>query len=259
MTCGEACVTCLCVRLPRRVILSILARSLLVQSAWNFKGMQNIGFTYVLAPGLRHLLGDRADEAVRRSIAFFNTQPYMAPTLAGVCLHLYEKGEEDKIRKFIPSLSGSLAALGDTFFWAKLKPILALVLVTCALSGAYLGMVLALIAYNAAHLWIMTWGFFKGYRHGIEGALVVGRTISVDSTHHLGLVMAFIAGITLGITVLGRIGPQAFLGPSVGPLAAVSTAIALFAAYAAFRWLRLDILWFIYGVFTLSVIWTMLK
>ncbi len=230
-----------------------------MQAAWNFKGMQNIGFTYTLIPGLKYILKDRADEAVRRSIPFFNTQPYMAPTIAGVCLHLYEKGEEDKIQRMVALLSSSLAALGDTFFWARLKPFAALLMLVCVMAGAPWGMVIVILAYNAIHFWIMGWGFLEGYHSGMDGALAVGKAISVDSTDRLPLAVSFLCGVVLCLSALWFSRP----GVTGAPVARFDTlmwlGIALLALHTALRKMNVHLFWFIYGVFALTVIWTMFK
>ena len=246
-------------RIPLRVMLAVFLRSLFIQAAWNFKGMQNIGFSFALAPGLTHVLGENASRGIERSLSFFNTQPYMAPTIMGVYLHLYERGEETSIPKIGPSLSGSLAALGDTFFWATLKPIMALLLIVCVVTGAPWCALAVLVGYNAVHVWIMAWGFSQGYSKGMEGALAVGRAISINRTGRISLGIPFLCGVVLFLAAV-RLAPPDIPGvPHVGHTPpGVLGGILFIAAFALAR-AGARIYWFVYGVFALSVIWTMLK
>jgi len=210
--------------------------------------MQNIGFTYALLPGLKTIIPQRFTEVIHRYSAFFNTQPYMAPTAAGVFLHLHEQGEEELIERIKPSLSGSLAAIGDTFFWATLKPLLALSLLISVLTEQFWGLTVAVLLYNSVHLWTMSWGLLEGYKHGPEGAFSLGRILSVTLSKNLTLMIPFLCG-ALVILVSQRIGPGIDL--IVG--------LVLFAASTVLIKLRVNIFWLVYGVFTLSMLWTILQ
>ena len=67
-------------RLPWPVLLRIFLRSFLVQASWNFERLQNLGFFYLLSPGLRSIYGDSLPSDVcERHSAYFNTHPYFSP------------------------------------------------------------------------------------------------------------------------------------------------------------------------------------
>ena len=236
------------VKMPIRVALSILWKSLFIQAAWNFKGMQNIGFTHAILPGLKHTIPEKIPDAIKRYIPFFNTQPYMAPTAIGVFLHLYEQDNEELIEKIRPSLTGSLAAIGDTFFWTTLKPLLALLLLISAIADQLWGLFLALVLFNSVHLWTMTWGFFLGYRQGPQGALSLGHLLSVDFSRNASLLITFLSGVILCL-VPGWIGiDHSFIA-----------GFFIFVTSSVLIKLRVNIFWLVYGVFTLSMLWAMLR
>ena len=234
--------------MPIRVALSILWRSFFVQAAWNFKGMQNIGFTHAILPGLKLLLPEKMPEAVKRYIPFFNTQPYMAPTAIGVFLNLHGQSKEVLIEKISPSLTGSLAAIGDTFFWATLKPLLALSLLISAITDQLWGIFISLFLYNSIHIWAMTWGFLQGYRQGPQGALTLGHMLSVDFSKRISLLIPFLSGMVLCII------PK-WIGTSHG----LFVGFCAFVISSVLLKLRVNIFWLVYGVFTLSMLWTMLR
>lgn len=221
--------------------------------------MQNIGFTHAILPGLKQIMPERIDEGVRRYLPFFNTQPYMAPTIIGVYLHLHEEGKEDMITKLSPVLSGTLAALGDTFFWATLKPILALLFLLCVFLDQLWGLVLALVVYNTAHLWVMAWGFIQGYRHGADGALSMGKILSIDVTRYISLAIPFLSGTVLGLAAVWFSLDSEFPAILPGVDQGIGAGVILFLASVVLMKLRVGIFWLVYGVFTLSMIWTMLR
>lgn len=209
--------------------------------------MQNIGFTNAILPGLRIIIPEKLSGALSRYSMFFNTQPYMAPTAIGVFLHLHERGEEELIEKIKPSLSGSLAAIGDTFFWSTLKPLLALVLLLSALSGRMEGLFISIILFNSLHLWTIAWGFSHGYNHGPQGALAIGRILSIDLSRNISLLIPFLCG-----------GLLCYLPLKVDSEHGLFIVLPLFAASVVLLKLRANIFWLVYGVFTLSVLWTIL-
>lgn len=233
--------------MPIKVVLSIIWRSLFIQAAWNFKGMQNIGFTHAIIPGLKHLSQENHPENTNHTVSFFNTQPYMASTAIGVFLHLQENGNEEMIEKIRPSLTGSLAAIGDTFFWTVMKPVLAILLLFSAVFDQMWGLFMALILYNTLHLWTVAWGFSMGYRKGPQGALTMGRLLSVDLSNNVSLLIPFLSGILLF-----------YIPHKFGPDQSLITVILLFVVSTVLLKLRVNIFWLVYGVFTLTVLWTIL-
>ena len=219
-------------KLTRGAAAEILWRSFFIQGAWNFKGMQNLGFTWSMLPGLKRVAGDGIGKSAGRYLRFFNTHPYMAPTVMGVLLNLEEQGNAGQADKLKQALSSSLAAIGDSFFWATLKPVAALLFLLAAITGEVWAMALVLVAYNALHVWTMAWGFSRGYRSGPEGALAVGR----------------VAGMALASL-------SAWPGIGEGmPLAAGVFILSL----AAHRF-KLGVFRLFYGVFALTLIWTIIR
>lgn len=151
----------------------VFARSLFLQASWNPQGMQNLGLAYALFPALKRLYPDpeRQMAAVRRHLAFFNTQPYMAAAILGGVLFHEERiarGEErpEQVVGFKAALMGPLAALGDGFFWLSLRPALG---AFCAALVPLLqewAAVLFLVLYNVVHLTLRARLFRMGLKLG---------------------------------------------------------------------------------------------
>lgn len=209
--------------------------------------MQTQGYLYAIMPGLASIHGQDLDDAIKRHNTFFNTQPYLAPTVIGINLNLEEQGQYSLISKVQPSVSGSLAAIGDSFFWATLKPIVALLGLLAVLFDAPLGIIMTLLLFNVVHFWIMIWGFHTGYSLGPEGAFKVGAAISVDKTRIASCAIPFLCGAVLALAAWGTGSGNIFLG------------LALFlASYLALK-IRLNSFIIFYGLFILILIWTIIK
>ena len=212
--------------LPAMTLLRVFARSLFLQASWNPQGMQNLGLAYALFPALKALYPDpdRQMAAVRRHLAFFNTQPYMAAAILGGVIHheaRIARGEEgpEVVVGFKAALMGPLAALGDGFFWLSLRPALgafcaALVPVLDAWAA-----VLFLVLYNVVHLTLRAKLFRMGLRLGDRLVEAVAhahlpawgarlRTVGAASA---GGAVAYLA-ISLGANQGGRVGNALAVG-----------------------------------------------
>ncbi len=160
-----------------------------MQACWSFDGMQNLGFLMALDPVLQRTNPAPADyrRSVLRHLGYFNTHPYMAGFVLGVVAGMEERladfpREERKVReagieRLKTSLSASLGAIGDSFFWGALRPACAAwaVLVWIFLwtlnvpHPIFWGGVFYLAAFNVPALWVRWRGVRLGYelREGV--------------------------------------------------------------------------------------------
>lgn len=205
--------------------------------------MQNVGFSFMLQPGLRGL-GSDSDRSKFYG-RFFNSQPFMAPTIAGVDLHLEAAGQPEEAEKLQRPLSSSLAAIGDTFFWGTIKPLIALLAVVCAINGSITGIVLSLIAFNLIRQAVCIWGFEMGFKEGPQGALRMSELLSINQTGFLAYFISLLCGLSLPLT---------FPGTSLRP----EGLLLIFALSLVATRLNFSIFKVFYGVFTLILIWTIM-
>ncbi|WP_462323286.1 PTS system mannose/fructose/sorbose family transporter subunit IID [Desulfoplanes sp.] len=110
-----------------KIFIRMFARTYFVGGCMNTRGMQNIGLSYAMDPGLRHLYTDKAElqKARKRYLKIYNTHPCWTPLLVGLFYFL-----EKKIRKGIlpprtlPHMKGTIAytlsAVGDALFGGSL-------------------------------------------------------------------------------------------------------------------------------------------
>jgi mannose/fructose/N-acetylgalactosamine-specific phosphotransferase system component IID len=147
--------------LPDRI--RIFIRSLTIQGSWNFPQMQGLGFFYILVPWLRKISGDRFQEAARRHFGYFNTHPFMASYIAGVVAKLEEDGKGEESAKISGHMMGPLGALGDAFFWARLRPNTILLAVAVSFFWPPGAAPVLLLVFNMFHIRERWSGITKGY------------------------------------------------------------------------------------------------
>jgi PTS system mannose-specific IID component len=144
-------------------------RSFLLQASWNFDKLQNLGFFYLILPGLRAIYGDQIPADVRqRHGDYFNTHPYFAPLVAGTTLRLEEhsiSGQESAVdaETYKKMVMAPLAAMGDALFWGGVRPLAALIGLLIASQGSLWAPVVFLFLFNLPHLLFRGIGLVLGY------------------------------------------------------------------------------------------------
>jgi PTS system mannose-specific IID component len=224
----------------RVALLEVGLRSFFIQAAWNFERMQNLGWAFCMGPALSRLYPDRTRraQALKRHLEFFNTHPYLAGPILGYAIRTEEKVAAGKgasaaeVTTLKMGMMGTLAALGDNFFWATLRPLVA-VLGACFILLApgmprwgWTGAVLYLILFNLPHLAIRFLGLFQGYRRG------PGIVAFLRQVHAQGLVRWMrLGGLVLAGALLACFDRMAGLGPGT-PTSALPALVWLTAAAA---------------------------
>ena len=185
-------------------LMRISLRLALLQSTWCEGGMQSVGLTYCLIPGLQRLSPTAKDLAwtVQRHQEPFNTHPFLVGVIAGATLKLQEEGRNHgEIVSFLRSTMGPLAALGDPFFRTALP---ALTAVTASLAamffGILAGIVTLILMFNAFHVFIRLSGVFIGYREGYLVLPKIGRWISPARTVLIKTISAVGVGVFMTVS-----------------------------------------------------------
>lgn len=201
-----------------RARLAALSRCLVIQAAWNFERLQNMGFAYCVEPALRELYRDPAQraQALRRHLDLFNTHPYMAGYVVGAALQAEEevaqgRADGNQVSALKLGLAPALAALGDSFFWATLRPVAAMVAVAWLWLAPHplhlLAPLVFLGLYNLAGLWLRLHSLQAGYERGPRVALhIAGLRLPAAAE---GLRLAGLAAAVGLAGALARVGhPQ---------------------------------------------------
>lgn len=214
-----------------KTLRTVLVRTFFLQSTWNFERMQNLGFCYAILPALRKIYKKEGElkEPLRRHLEFFNTHPYLASAIIGVVVRMEEDVESglvgaDDVNTLKTAVMGSCGAIGDSFFWGALKPLVSIVAVLLAALGFILAPIIFLLLYNLPHVWIKIFGFYAGYSEGVQ---VFDRFKSLNFPA-LAIKAKFLGVILSGalLAVLFHNSPAFFL--SGGTMLTVASMLILF-------------------------------
>jgi PTS system mannose-specific IID component len=182
----------------------VVLRNLLIQAAWNYDNFQGVGFAYAVLPSLRTGSEGEADERplLQRHMKFFNTNPYLAGMIIGGTLRLEEERREDRITSeqidvFKNDLMGALGALGDSFIWGALRPLVGLLAVLVAILFETIAPLVFLVLYNGVTLWLRFSGVKNGYRHGFDVLRYLKDLQLQRKIHWMNGVILFLVGAFL--------------------------------------------------------------
>lgn len=223
-------------KLKGRDFIRIFLRMLLLQAAWNFKGMISAGVAFALVPAVKRISASRKEQAgiLKRHLSFFNAHPYFASYAIGALarleegLALHKTGDAQQIEKFKAALMGPLGAAGDSYFWAVVKPASILagsagVLVFRRLEYQLASAVLMLILYNIPHVYIRFIGLWKGYQGGYN----TYKLLKKENYARVKSLYQMFGALMLGVVVTAALfnsGSQDLRGASVFVLAAAGSA-----------------------------------
>ncbi len=216
----------------------MLVRSLLVQTSWNFEGLQNLGFFFMTWPALaqrRQRAPERAQTGLRR-LSTFNTHPYFAGLVAATVVREEQRGTtEQAIDGLKVSLMCALGAVGDEFFWATLRPFAAVAALPAAIAGFVWAPLIMLALYNVPHVAVRVWGINAGLARGKLVVETLQRRPLSRAVPVLGAATTVVAGYFIGAGAYGSWG----LFPGQG-LASAGTTVAVFGVLLAIQSRGLD-------------------
>jgi len=210
---------------------AVIARSFLLQSVWNRRTMQSVGFCYAMLPvlGEKRADGAAAKAFLERHLGFFNTNPVLASYVLGAAAAA-ELGcsgrSEHEAEATKRALSGPLGMAGDALFWAALRPLGGFLGVVALLAGKPWAAAVPLVLYNAPHLLVRVRGVLAGAARGPAAAReVLGpgvrRTVAA-----LRAACAFAAGFVAALAVARA---------AAGPRGVVAAGLACAAGLVALR------------------------
>ncbi len=158
-----------------RTLTICFLRTYLVMSAFNTRGMQNIGLMAAMEPGLAAIHRDPAElvKARRRYLKHYNSHPFWTPLLVGLFLAL----ERDIARGLLPAGTleqvkkttvYTLSAIGDSLFGGTAQATWALATACMLASGHRAAAVLfGAVLFVGLQLFKLT-GFWLGWRDAFK-------------------------------------------------------------------------------------------
>jgi mannose PTS system EIID component len=177
------------------------------QVSWNYERMQCLSFLYCLKPILKKIYKNSSKEekakVIKRHLEFFNTMPTIGSPILGITAAMEEKGGNDvgqAISSIKVGLMGPLAGLGDSIIWLTWMPICMSLGAAFASQGNPLGLILALLMFNAVNIPLKYYGIRFGYEKGVS----LLENIKDSSIIQRYTTMASI----LGLVIIGGLIPQ---------------------------------------------------
>jgi mannose/fructose/N-acetylgalactosamine-specific phosphotransferase system component IID len=148
-----------------KILFQCFLRTYLVEANFNTRGMQNVGFSFAIDPGLvaLHSNPKRLRRARRRYLQHYNTHPFWTPLLVGFFLYLERKItrgllSEKSVGSIRETTVYTLSAIGDSFFGGALMVFWAL---TTVLFWLLFGSMALVLAWMGG--WFITLQLFKFY------------------------------------------------------------------------------------------------
>jgi len=186
------------------LLTRVFMRSFLVQSCWNYKGMQNVGFAFGMAPVIKKVGRNKKERAglLTDQLVYFNSHPYLASAIIGAAASAQLRGGQGvkrEIKEIKETLSNPFAAVGDALFWSTFKPLFSITAIIAFIWGSLLAPVIFLVLYNAVHLWVRSMGFV----HGVRGRMDLMKYIKHMEIPNLSIRLRKVVIILLGLLAAG--------------------------------------------------------
>ena len=214
--------------LPFRTRISMFARLLAIQGAWNYETLLGNGIGFCVEPALRLLPGGvhspEFHQALARESRYFNAHPYLASVAVGALARAELDGEPpERIERFRTALCGPLGSVGDRLVWAGWLPFCSLAsLAIFGMGGGPVAVVgFFLISYNIGHFGLRIWGLNTGWNRGLKVASALGNPVLRRGPQQIGRLAALATGVAIPLA-LGRI-----IGPGRSYIGAVLVAVAV--------------------------------
>lgn len=198
-------------------------RSFFIITVCNYERMQNLGFLYIIAPVLKKIYPEKRSliNAYKRHLEFFNINPYFVTIPIGIVTAMEEeKSSAKSISDMKMTLSGPLAAVGDSLFWAGWRPFSTFMIVSLMFLSGYVRIsagggvfeiapfsdkivclmviFLFLFIYNVPGLFLR----FYGLKHGYEKKTGVIGLIKKITDIHLVRNIRFTGHLLVGLTAI---------------------------------------------------------
>jgi PTS system mannose-specific IID component len=189
-------------KLTKGDLTSMFWRSWFLLGSFNFERMQSMGFCVTMIPAIKRLYKNKEDQkaALKRHLEFFNTHPYMAAPIMGVTAAMEQEKangvpiDDATISGVKVGLIGPLAGVGDPIFWGTLRPVLAALGASLALTGSIMGPLLFFIPFNAIRILTLWFGIHKGYEKGTSIVAEASGNTLQKITEGASIVGLFIMG-----------------------------------------------------------------
>lgn len=173
------------------------------QASFNFERIHALAFCVDMIPTIKRVYSKKEDQvaALKRHLTFFNVTPAMCGPVIGVTMAMEEAKangadlDDGTISSLKIGLMGPLCGVGDPLIWGTLRPILAALGASMALTGQVLGPIIFFLAFNAARMAIKWYGLTYGFKQGLGIVKNLSGNILPKLTEGATILGLFIMGV----------------------------------------------------------------
>jgi len=140
-----------------------------LQWSWNYERMQALGYLWSVLPILQRSCKTQEEliESMQRHLVFYNTNPAVgSPIIFGASCAMEEQHQGEVGDSLKVALMGPLAGIGDTIMAILLRPIIAVLAASLALSGSWAGVII-MLAFGGFWFYQKFPQFWWGYKQGL--------------------------------------------------------------------------------------------
>lgn len=192
----------LAVKIDNKDFNAAFIRSNFLQASWNFERMQNLGYAYQMIPIIKKLYpeGPERNAAIKRHLTFYNTHPFMTSPILGINIAMEEQRangapiDDAAINGLKVGMMGPLAGVGDPIFWGTVRPVLAALGASFALSGSILGPLIFFLGFNSIRLGFRWYTMKMGYEKGTRVVQDMSGGMMQKVTEGASIVGLFVMG-----------------------------------------------------------------
>ena len=173
------------------------------QASFNYERIHALAFCVDMIPAIKRIYSSKKDQAaaLKRHLTFFNVTPAMCGPVIGVTMAMEEARangadlDDGTISSLKIGLMGPLCGVGDPLIWGTLRPILAAIGASMALSGQILGPLIFFLAFNAVRLAIKWYGLVYGFKQGLGIVKNLSGNLLPKLTEGATILGLFIMGV----------------------------------------------------------------
>lgn len=217
-------------------LLRLACRCLFLQSSWNFKHFQVLGWCVALLPELKEIYGsEQLPQVLKRYLKYFNTNTFLVSGVAAATLSL--EVDQYRGRKVVmaphtypDAVMAPVAAVGDALFFGGLRSFVSCFAVALGAFGFWWSPIVLIVLFNVPAGIFRVGGAWLGYQHGAAVVMLIQRWRLADAAIMLKRCTVVVCG---GLcAVLMHQGQLGLLWSTVGSVLVI---VSLFAAVVCLR------------------------
>ena len=162
-------------------LFRLACRCLFLQSSWNYKHFQGLGWSVVLLPELKTMYApEQLPQVLKRYLKYFNTNTFLAPAVAAATLSLEVDHSQGRnvvmsAHTYPDAVMAPVAAVGDALFWGGIRPFISCLAVALGAFGFWWSPIVLIVLFNLPAGIFRVAGAWIGYQHGASAVMLMQR------------------------------------------------------------------------------------